>query len=156
MNRLNPDRVFVEYRDVTPVTPVTGRKYTQTHSDITAELFVTIGLEYARDKMNPMRDEVLAEWYCPDNNQCYLWAYVYVGGYDFGITTVRYNIFMREIPLSLAAIRYADTPFFVKYPGLDRAPIYVYFDSTYPAYRGYRYFGTLSNYKNYYRAFGKV
>lgn len=59
MQRLNPDKLYVEYRNVTPTEPVTGRKYTQTHSDITGDLFVTIGLQYAYDKINPMRDEVL-------------------------------------------------------------------------------------------------
>ena len=59
MERFNPDKLFVEFRDVTPTYPLLGRKYTQTHSDVTADLFVTIGLRYAFDKINPTRDEVL-------------------------------------------------------------------------------------------------
>lgn len=63
MGKLNPEKLFVEYRPgVTATEPVMGRKYTLTHSDETADLFLTIGLEYAYDKINKMRDEVLAEW----------------------------------------------------------------------------------------------
>jgi len=151
MERLNPDKVYVEYREVTPTEPVLGRKYTQTHSDTTAELFVTIGLNYANDKINPMRDEVLAEWLCTQNKEIYLWAYVYVGGFGPEISPIRYNIFVRELPLALAAIRNGDDQFFKSHPELDQAPIYVYFDSPYPDLRGQKYYETPSTYKNYYR-----
>jgi hypothetical protein len=152
MKRLKPDKLHVEYRDVTPTEPVLGRKYTQTHSDITADLFVTIGLLYAFDKINPTRDEVLAEWrYYDNNNSVFLWAYVYVGGYGPALTKFRYNIFRKELPLALAAIRNADKDFYIAHPELDKAPIYIYFDSTYPNYRGYYYYGTPVQYKDYYR-----
>lgn len=63
LKRLNPDKLHVEFRPgVTMTEPVNGRKYTLTHSDITADLFLTIGLQFAYDKVNTMRDEVLAEW----------------------------------------------------------------------------------------------
>ncbi len=63
MEKLNPEKLYVEFRDgVTATDPVIGRKYTLTHSDVTADLFLTIGLEFAFDQINRMRDEVLAEW----------------------------------------------------------------------------------------------
>lgn len=63
MKRLNPDKLYVEFRTgVTAIEPAIGRKYTLTHSDITADLFLTIGLQFAYDKVNAMRDEVLGEW----------------------------------------------------------------------------------------------
>lgn len=157
MERFNPDKLFVEFRDVTTTEPVLGRKYTQTHSDVTADLFVTIGLRYAFDKINPTRDEVLAEWRYHDNEKSYfLWAYVYVGGFGPALTKLRYNIFRKELPLALAAIRNADKDFFNARPELDRAPIYIYFDSTYPEYRGYYFYGPPVQYKNYYRKHGDV
>jgi hypothetical protein len=131
--------------------PVIGRKYTQTHSDITAELYVTIGLQFAYDKINPTRDEVLAEWQRDNHNNVYLWAYVYVGDYGPIMTKNRYNIFRRELPLALAAIRNADKEFFLAHSELDYVPIYVYFDSTYPNYSGYYNYGTPAQYVNYYR-----
>lgn len=151
MNRLNPDKVSAEFRNVTLTEPVLGRKYTQTHSDITAELFVNIGLQYAYDKINPTRDEVLAEWRHDNYNKIYLWAYAYVGDYGPIVTEFRYNIFRRELPLALAAIRNADKAFFVAHSELDNAPIYVYFDSTYPNYSGYYNYGTPGQYLDYYR-----
>ena len=77
MNRLDPDKLFVELRDgVTLTEPIIGRKYTLTHSDITAELFLTIGLQYAFDRISDMRDEVLAQWVMDE--YLYLYVYVYV------------------------------------------------------------------------------
>lgn len=151
MERFKPEKLHVEYRNVTPSEPIIGRKYTQTHSDLTVELFVTIGLQYAYDKISPNRDEVLAEWRILNNFEYYLLAYVYIGGFDYKLTEKRYMIFNRELPLALAAIRNGDNPFFKSHPELDKAPIYIYFDSTYPNFRGYRSFGTPSDYKNCYR-----
>ena len=63
MSKLNPEKLSVEFKDgVTSTEPILGRRYTLTHSDITAELFLTIGLTYAYDKIDAMRDEVLGEW----------------------------------------------------------------------------------------------
>jgi hypothetical protein len=45
---LNPEKLFVEFRTgATSITPILGRHYTLTHSDITADLFLTIALNYA-------------------------------------------------------------------------------------------------------------
>lgn len=56
MSKLNPEKLSVEFRDgVTNTEPILGRRYTLTHSDITAELFLTIGLTYAYDKIDAMR-----------------------------------------------------------------------------------------------------
>ena len=63
MSHLNPEKLSVEFMTgVTPTVPIIPRRYTLTHSDITAELFLNIGLTYAYDKINAMRDEVLGEW----------------------------------------------------------------------------------------------
>ncbi len=40
MSKLNTDKLSVEFRNgVTSTEPILGRRYTLTHSDITAELF---------------------------------------------------------------------------------------------------------------------
>ncbi|ADF99882.1 conserved domain protein [Clostridium botulinum F str. 230613] len=52
MNKFNTDKLSVEFRNgVTSTEPTLGRRYTLTHSDITAELFLTIGSAYAYDKI---------------------------------------------------------------------------------------------------------
>ena len=148
MKRLNPDKLYVEYRTgVTGTEPVIGRKYTLTHSDITADLFLTIGLQFAYDKVNAMRDEVLAEWRT-NNGFPFLYVYVYVDG-QFGptVSAVRNEIFRRELPLALEAIRYGDRRLFDTLPGLDNAPIWIHFDSTNPEYNKFENWGTPNDYK---------
>jgi len=117
-----------------------------THSDITGNLFLAIGLEYAYDKISSMRDEVLAEWQTYETNP-FLYTYVYVGQFDPLITSIRDTIFRRELPLALEAIRYGDSKFFIEYPQLDNAPIWVYFDSSNPDYNKFEYWGTPNDYK---------
>ncbi len=148
MKKLNPDKLQIEYRiGVTPTQPVIGRKYTLTHSDMTAELFLTIALEYAYDKIGPIRDEVLAEF---KFHQCrdVFHVYCYVGGCDdYQMAKLRYQIFKKELPLALQAIRYGDAAFFACHPSLDYCPVLVYFDSFYPDLNMVEPFGTLSQYR---------
>ena len=133
MNRLNPDQLYVELgTGVTLTEPVIGRKYTLTHSDITADLFLNIGMQFAYDKITAMRDEVLAEWRL-NNNLPYLFVYVYVDG-QLGMTAIRNMIFRRELPLALEAIRYGDREFFEFHTELGEAPIWIYFASENPKY----------------------
>lgn len=148
VKRLNPDKLYVEYRPgVTKTEPVISRKYTLTHSDITADLFLNIGLQFAYDKINPMRDEVLAEWRTYNGNP-FLYVYVYVDGqFEPLVSSIRDGIFRRELPLALEAIRYGDNSFFDAHPDLDNAPIWIHFDSTNPDYNRFEYWGTLKDYK---------
>lgn len=148
MKRLNPDKLNVEFRTcVTETEPVIGRKYTLTHSDITADLFLTIGLQFAYDQINAMRDEVLAEWRA-NNGFPFLYVYVYVNGqFDPAVSAVRNAIFRRELPLALEAIRYGDRKFFIAHPDLDNAPIWIHFDSTNPEYNRFEYWGTPKDYR---------
>lgn len=148
MEKLNPDKLFVELRPgVTQTEPIIGRKYTLTHSDLTADLFLTIGLQFAYDKINALRDEVLAEWRIY-NGIPILYVYVYVDG-KFGPinSAVRNAIFRRELPLALEAIRYGDNEFFVAHPELDNASIWIRFDSTNPEYNRFENWGTPEEYK---------
>lgn len=148
MKKLNPEKLHVEFRPgVTPTEPVIGRKYTLTHSDITAELFLTIGLQYAYDKISNQRDEVLAEWKIY-NGYMILYVYVYVDGQQGpSLTAIRNTIFRRELPLALEAIMYGDRKLFIVHPELNYAPIYIYFDSTNPYYNRFEYWGTPKDYQ---------
>lgn len=146
MGRLNPEKLHVEYRPgVTSTKPILGRRYTLTHSDITAELFLTIGLQFAYDKITSMRDEVLAEWKI-SNWGFFLCVYVYVGDYGPAMNAIRNSIFRRELPLALEAIVYGDKTFFKVNPLLKSAPIWIQFDSTDPTYNRLEYWGTAMDY----------
>ncbi len=146
MKKLNPEKLNVEFRDgVTATDPVIGRKYTLTHSDVTADLFLTVGLEYAFDQITNMRDEVLAEWQ-EDDKAPFLSGYIYVGQFGPIITKIRDTVFRRELPLALEAIVYGDSELFSKYPQLKHAPIWIYFDSPNPEYEKFEYWGTPADY----------
>lgn len=55
MKEFNPGKVFVQYRDqMKPCGPIPGRKYTITHSDATAELFVFVAENYAEDQIRKL------------------------------------------------------------------------------------------------------
>lgn len=151
MNKFNPERLSVEYRDgVTATEPVISRHHTLTHSDDTGELFLTIGTQFAWDKVNnDMRDEVIGEW--KTNGHCiYYNAYVMVNkeGQDFNTAMRRYEVFRRELPLALTAIRYGDRFLFNVYPALDNGLIIVNFISTYPQLYKQEIFGTFSSFSN--------
>lgn len=148
MSNFNPDKLHIEFRDgVTEKEPVLGRKYTLTHSDITAELFLTIGLQFAYDKTNAMRDELLAEWRIA-NDFPYLHVYVYLDGqFAPDNSEMRDKIFRRELPLALEAIRYGDAGFFDIHPDLDSAQIWIHFDSSDQKYSRFEYYGMPGDYK---------
>lgn len=143
MSRLNPEKLSVEFREgVTTTEPIIPRRYTLTHSDITAELFLTIGLSYAYDKTNSMRDEVLGEW-INVGEKYFFSVYLYVDGQ---LTAIRDSVFRRELPLALEAIRYGDKEFFSVHSEFDNFPIMVYFMSTNPQYNKIENWGTFSDY----------
>lgn len=150
MSRLEPDKLSVEFRDgVTYIEPIIPRCYTLTHSDITADIFLTIGTEFAYDKINDERDEVLGEW-MNENNTYFYYVYLYVDGeYSYEIASRRNNIFRRELPLALEAIRYGDKFFFDAHPKLDHVPIIVFFQSTIPEFKKIENWGTFSDYRIY-------
>ncbi|SIT75450.1 staygreen family protein [Edaphobacillus lindanitolerans] len=149
LEQFNPEKLFVQYRDgMTPMQPVIPRRYTLTHSDETGDLFLTIGTEYAWDRVNTkMRDEVLGEWLM--NGDCYLFCvYVYIGQGEFDqhVSAKRNEVFRRELPLALKAIRYGDRFLFNKYPNLDQANIIVSFTSAYPQFSKQENWGTFGSF----------
>jgi len=144
---LNPEKLSVSFSSgVTPLNPIITRRYTLTHSDTTAELFLTIGKAYACKEIGALRDEVRSKWVFIDNHYK-LYVYVYVGG-PFGknIAAVRYRIFVKELPLALEALRYGDRLFFKNHPLLNFAPILVHFQSIYPEFNRTEFWGMPEQY----------
>ena len=147
MSKFNPDKLHVEFREgATYTEPITYRRYTLTHSDETADMFLTIGLRFANDKVTSMRDEVLGEWMMMREGYVYN-VYVEVGGQsDQTVLDRRNDIFRRELPLALEAIRYGDHRFFLVYPELNYCSIIVYFLSANPKFNKVENWGTFSQY----------
>ena len=149
MSNFTPEKLSVEFRNgMTPTGPLLPRHYTLTHSDTTAELFLTIGTHFAWDKVDTkIRDEVFGIWNIKGNQMFYdVYVYLDRGEYDLATVKKRNEIFRRELPLALTAIRYGDRMLFCKYPSLDYAVITVHFTSNYPPFSTQENWGNFINY----------
>ena len=135
MQRLDHRKLLVTYlTGAAPDKLIVPRRYTLTHSDISGNLFLSIGSEYNKKQISRlytrlMRDEVLAEL-SSDINYYTLRVYCHVSGrFVFGSAKFRYSIFRSELPLVLEAIRYGDKALFEKNPELEHVPVYIHFHS---------------------------
>ena len=153
MQKLKPNKLHVKYlADVTPEQLSLPRRYTLTHSDITGELFLSIGSGYdtkqtSRLYARLMRDEVLAEFGDEGSNLTFK-VYCHVsGGFILGTARFRYHIFKSELPLALESIRYGDRVLFEHNPDLDKVPIIIHFQSTNNRFNKVEPWGTLTEYK---------
>lgn len=149
MSLFIPSKLSVSYLPPsTPFRPLDGRKYTLTHSDVTGELFLTIGCQFDNSKINTnLRDEVLAEW-IPQLGEFQLWGSVYISGgeFDESYAKVRYLIFQKELELAIKAIVYGDQSFYSCFPWLLDSSIYIRFNSIYPQFQQVLYYGTPRQY----------
>ncbi len=133
MKRLDPAKLHVTFLvGVGPAAPICPRCYTLTHSDLTGDLFLSIGPDYDRRKTAQwytrfMRDEVLAEWHSEKDNFVLVVHCHVSGGVVFGSAGLRSSIFRRELPLALESIRFGDRWLFDTHLWLDRAKVLVNF-----------------------------
>lgn len=144
MSHFNPEKLFVTYSSgVTVTEPVIPRCYTLTHSDLTGDLFLTIGRRYAWEKINPNRDDVLGVWkQIRKHLHFYVYLYLDQGERNIQAAAKRNEIFKRELPLALTAIQYGDRFFFDAYPQLNQASIIIHFISSYPQFARQETWGT--------------
>lgn len=133
--RLNPEKLHVRFLPgVSPAGPIMPRRYTLTHSDRTAHLYLTIGPDYHEKQLSGilmkfMRDEVLGEWV---ENEGVLEIHIYChvsGGFVYGSAYKRNQILRKELPLALEAIRIGDDFLCSLHPELNQAPVIVHFQS---------------------------
>jgi Staygreen protein len=152
MKCLNPAKLHVTYLPgVSQSEPLLPRRYTLTHSDITGELFLSVGAKYDEKRVSHwytrlMRDEVLAEWEIEKESPS-LAVHCHVsGGVVFGSSGMRNGIFRHELPLALEAIRFGDRLFIEAHPELDGAAVRVRFHATQARYDVKEDWGTLKDY----------
>lgn len=135
MPHLNPEKLNVDFDEkiINHKSPL-GRKYTLTHSDVTGDLFLSIGADFDRQAISGwytklMRDEVRGEWV--ENDDLTLHIHLHVsGGLVFGPAKWRESIFRQHLPLVLEAICYGDQAFIEGCKGCLNAPILVHFHAT--------------------------
>lgn len=148
MRELNPQKVFVQYRDIMkPYEPIMGRLYTITHSDITAELFVFVAANYAEDQITKMRDEVRVAWNSYKEGIALIGSVIVDGNGVIGNAYIRNKIFYNEMPTALQALRQADRFLFDEEPNLDNTPVFIHFISNNPIYDKTYDFGVIGIYK---------
>ncbi len=148
MRELNPQKVFAQYRDIMkPYEPIMSRKYTITHSDTTAELFVFVAENYAEDQITRMRDEVRVAWEQNENGLVLIGSVLVDGEGILGNAYIRNKIFYNEMPTALQALRQADRFLFDKEPNLDNTPVYIHFISRNPVYNKTFNYGVIGLYK---------
>lgn len=145
---LEEGKIFTQYRgNMNPYGPVKGRKYTVTHSDTTAELYVFIAREFAEDQITQMRDEVRLFW-DKERGILSLGGMVLVDDCKLRESAaIRNKIFYNEMPKALQALRQADRFIFEQYRFLDRAQVTIHFISTIPEYDRLYHFGCIGDYR---------
>lgn len=153
MRRLNPAKLHITYlADIDATSSALPRRYTLTHSDISGELFLSIGTQYDIQKISGlytrlMRDEVLAELVSIERNPAFK-VYCHVsGGFVLGSAKWRYNIFKSELPLVLEAFRFGDRTLFEQNSELDKAPVQICFDSTDRSFNRVENWGIMGDHK---------
>jgi hypothetical protein len=153
MKSLNTSKLHVT--DLTGTNRGIGdlpRRYTLTHSDLTGDLFLTISNDYNKKQMSRwytklMRDEVLAELIKTEGS-LELRVYCHVsGGLVFGTAKWRSDIFHRELPMVMEAIRYGDRNLFETNRDLDQTPVNVYFCSHKSIYNKVENWGVIADYR---------
>ena len=112
MSELDPNKLSVRFQTKASAGSLElPRRYTLTHSDVTGDLFLSIGPDYDVGQFSGiytrlMRDEVLAEL-VNDQGETSLHVYVHVsGGLVFGFPAWRNDILHYHMPMVLAALRY--------------------------------------------------
>lgn len=142
------NKIYVQYRNnIYPYWPIEHRIYTITHSDISADIFVHIGTEYAEDKIIALRDEVRVVWDKFDGDLALVGEVVIDNDDIQGNTELRNKIFITEIHKAIEALRYGDRFLFDAYPELDGKHIYIHFISNDPRYDQVYDYGVIGMYQ---------
>ncbi len=153
MDQLSPEKLHIEtLPGLAPVSVTSPRRYTLTHSDVTGDLFLSIGPHYDTAKLRGwqnrlMRDEVTAVWeFGAEGWALHVHCHV-SGGLVLGRAQWRLDTFRRHLPLVLQAFRHGDRQLFQALPQLDKAPVFVHFHARQAHYSSVERWGVLGHYR---------
>ncbi len=102
---------------------------------------------YAEDQITRIHDELRVAWEQNENGLVLMGSVIVEGKGIIGDAYIRSDIFYREIPTALKALRQSDRFLFDKKPYLDDAPLYIHFISSNPEYDIIYDFGLIGMYK---------
>ena len=152
MSELHPEKLHVTFREGTSAQELSlPRKYTLTHSDLTGELFLSIGADYDQKQISGfytrlMRDEVLAELK-NDGQDVSLHVYCHVsGGFICGSASWRNDILHQHMRMVLEAFRHGDRELFTAHPELEEASILIHFAAKESRYNKVEEWGQIKQY----------
>lgn len=103
------------------------RKYTLTHSDETGMRFLFIGLEYAEEEYDELRDEVVAHWDKSDGNYSLKFFCPLSCAESKYSADERLKIFKRHMPRVLKAVIGGDSDYINSKPELLDADNFIYY-----------------------------
>jgi hypothetical protein len=152
MEHLNPEKLHIDFIDGANADgPITPRAYTLTHSDMTGDLFLTIGQHYNFPQLSGfytrlMRDEVLAKWEVKEEVSLHVHCHV-SGGLVFGGPKMRYRIFKYSLPMVLEAFWYGDRVLLSQHPEFAKGKIIVHFHARQKRYNTDEAWGVLDDNK---------
>lgn len=153
METLNPNKLTVKFIGTDQGKIGQNRKYTLIHSDVTGDLFLSIGNQYDNDALKElysklMRDEVLAEiqWSEVDQPEFHVHCHV-SGGIVLGGAAWRYAIFQKNMHQVLQAFRHGDREYIDSDPLVREANVIIHFHSSNPKYNRVENWGSLDEYK---------
>jgi len=119
-------KLEVEFRSNINTRSLIDRKYTLTHCDETGQRYLFIGTEFAEDKINKLRDEVVGQWVekhtkCELHIMCNLYS-------EYSSLTIeeRYEKFKHHMPRAILAILNGDRQYIIE-NNLLGYDVYVYF-----------------------------
>lgn len=134
---------------ITPTSPILGRKYTLTHSDLTGDMFLTIGPTYDYKAINKeLRDELIGKWILDDNKNYNLIFYAYINDLDFKNAKKKSDSFKYHLQMAIKAVIFGDKDLFLYNKHLINAPIYVNFVSVFLELTYIQSYGHVNDYIN--------
>ena len=153
MKELDPQKLNVTFgKGVSANELSIPRRYTLTHSDLTGDLFLTIGSDYNKKQISGfytrlMRDEVLAEW-IPGEATPSLHVYCHVsGGIVLGSAGWRSEIFHHHMRQVLEALRYSERELVSAIPGIQQSMVMVHFISNQKRFNCVEEWGIFQDYE---------
>jgi hypothetical protein len=147
-NRLNPLLCPITYESSKIITELClPRKYTNTHNDLTREIYISIGHEYNSKLLlaDTEKARVIGKWVKNYNKyQIHLQVLVSEKNTPESVAKIRNDIFCAELAPVLEGFALAETGLLKSNPKLGKTKIYVHFKSFYKKYERIEYWGRLN------------
>ena len=152
MSDLQHENLHVSYLgDVSPGELSFPRRYTLTHSDLSGEMFLTIGREYNSRQYaglysRLMRDEILGELKKdPEGLSLHVYGHV-SGGCAFGGARWRNDLLHYHMPAVIEAFHFGESQLISREPKIDKARVWVHFASHRARFNRVEDWGVFSKY----------